>query len=545
MSSNKKSPFFVQLLSVLTAFFILTGCANIQKPMGGPRDRTPPKLLKAAPLNQTRNFSAKQIQLDFDEYFKLNNQYTEITVTPNMEKPPEFDIKSKSLVIKLKDTLSKNTTYVINFGKAIADVNEGNVLKNFTYVFSTGPNIDSLSISGTVTNTLTQVKEKDVTVLLFPLRLDTLFGKKKPAIYTTTDSSGNFRLGNLHSGDYKIYALKETTVNKIYDNDEELIAFQKNTIHLNKDTAGIRLNLFKQIPQKLKILEKRIDQDGKLLFTFNKGIPDIGLKIHDPDLNAQKFTDFSRNGDTTQVYLPNMAFDSVKVSFLSAGKPLDTIILHKRKNEVYKRTIQLKYNLTDDHLKPGNDLTVTANYPIQSIDQSRIILIEDTVDAGEIRLIRDEKNPKLFTVKYPWKVGKHYSLSFNIGTFTDIYGDRNGLAKKSFLLDKPENYGVLTIKVVLPDTGKHYLVQLMNPDDGTVIHSDPISKSGVVRYKDYPTGKYSMRVVYDTNNNGKWDTGDLKAKIYPENIWYLKKTLTLRTNFDLDDELIVPKEPTP
>jgi hypothetical protein len=546
MTLNKKLLFFLQISLVLTAFLFVTGCANIQRPMGGPRDRTPPKLLKATPLNQTRNFSAKQIQLDFDEYFKLSNEYTEITVTPNMEKMPEYNIKSKSLVIKLKDTLAKNTTYVINFGKAIADVNEGNILKNFTYVFSTGAHIDSLSISGNVTNTLTQTKEKDVTVLLFPLRLDSLFGKKKPAIYATTDSSGNFKLGNLHGGDYKIYALKEATVNKIYDNDAELIAFQKNTIHLGKDTADIHLNLFKQIPAKLKIIDKRIDQDGKLFFTFNKSIPDAGVKIYDADLNAQKIVDFRKTADTAQIYLTNMAFDSVKVSFLSAGKPLDTIVLHKRKNETYKRTIQLKYNLSiEEKLKPGTDLMVTANYPIQSIDQSRIILIEDTVDAGDIRLIRDPINPKLFTVKYPWKPGKKYALTFNLGSFTDIYGDRSPLLKKALQLDKPENYSLLTLKVALPDTGNHYVVQLLNADDGGIIHSDPISKSGFIRYKDYPIGKYGVRVVYDTNNNGKWDTGDLKAKTYPENIWYLKKNITLRPNFDIDEDVIVPKEPTP
>ncbi len=103
----------------------------------------------------TRNFNAKTIELDFDEYFKLNNQFTGNNHEPcTQDKQPDFKSKQKSLVITLKDTLEKNTTYVINFGKAIADVTEGNILKNFTYVFSTGSHIDSLSISGTVTDTL-------------------------------------------------------------------------------------------------------------------------------------------------------------------------------------------------------------------------------------------------------------------------------------------------------------------------------------------------------------------------------------------------------
>ena len=143
------------------------GCAVPQKPQGGPRDVAPPKLLKATPANLTRNFSAKQIQLEFDEYYKLSNQYQEINITPVQEKQPEYKIKGKTLVINLNDTLQQETTYVINFGKAITDVNESNVLNNFTYVFSTGNQIDSLKISGTVTNNTTLLKEKDVTVMLF------------------------------------------------------------------------------------------------------------------------------------------------------------------------------------------------------------------------------------------------------------------------------------------------------------------------------------------------------------------------------------------
>ncbi|MDP9047514.1 MAG: Ig-like domain-containing protein, partial [Bacteroidota bacterium] len=186
----------------------------------------------------TRNFKGKEIRLEFDEFFKLPNQYQEITMSPTPAKLPEYAIRKKTIVITLKDSLEKNTTYVINFGKAIQDVNESNILKNFTYVFSTGSHIDSLSISGSVINTLTQEREKDATIMLFTLKQDSLlFGKKKPTIYAATDTAGNFTLNNLHPDNYRIYALKETQPNKIYDNDNELIAFNKNVLHLTKDTA--------------------------------------------------------------------------------------------------------------------------------------------------------------------------------------------------------------------------------------------------------------------------------------------------------------------
>src|SRR5476651_1911011 len=221
--SNKIRPFFTNFLAAFFLVLIFFGCANRQLPQGGPRDHDPPKLLKATPPNMTRNFKGKVIQLDFDEFFKLNNIYQEISISPTPAKLPDYKKRKKSIIITLKDSLEKNTTYVINFGKSIADVNEGNILKNFTYVFATGSHIDSLSISGSVINTITQEREKDATVMLFSLKQDSvLFGKKKPTIYTSTDTAGNFTLNNLHVDDYRIYALKETSPNKIYDNDNEL-----------------------------------------------------------------------------------------------------------------------------------------------------------------------------------------------------------------------------------------------------------------------------------------------------------------------------------
>src|SRR5476651_1299450 len=187
MTLNKKCLFLYQVFALSAIILLLFGCAVPQKPSGGPKDVTPPKLLKATPANQTHNFNSQTIQLDFDEYFKLAS-LQEITITPTQEKQPEYKIKQKSLLITFRDTLQKNTTYVINFGKAIQDLHEGNVLKNFTYVFSTGTHIDSLSISGKVINTQTQEREKDVTVMLFTPRQDSLrFGKKTPTVYTTTD----------------------------------------------------------------------------------------------------------------------------------------------------------------------------------------------------------------------------------------------------------------------------------------------------------------------------------------------------------------------
>ena len=540
---NKKPLFLCSFLSLIITFFFLLGCANIQRPMGGPKDVTPPRLLKATPPNMSRNFKAKIIQLDFDEYFKLSNQYTEISMSPTQDKSPEYKIKSKSLVIVLKDTLQKNTTYVINFGKAIADVNEGNILKNFTYVFSTGPHIDSLSVSGTVTNTLTQKREKDVTVMLFPAEKDSAyFGKKKPSIYATTDTAGNFSLNNLHDGDYRIYALEEKTPDRIYNKDDELIAFQKQPVHLYADTSGIQLNLFKEEPAKFRATGK-FEQDGRLSFVFNKKLNNPSVKIiYPPALDDQKIVEFSPTKDTTNIYMKNMDFDSIRVAFYDNNKPLDSVSRLKGRKESFTKLYTFRLNISNTNkLKPTSDLMIIASYPIASYDPSQITLYEDSVAVNNLNIIKDTSNLKRYIIKYRWKQDSRYILVADENAFTFINGDKNKKYQKPFLIDKIENYSTLTMKVTVPDTSKQYLVEVYQDADH-IIQTDKITKNTSIVYKNFLTGKYSFKVVYDDNHNGKWDSGNVKQKRYPENIWVDPVQITLRPNWDAEEKLDIPKE---
>ena len=545
MGLNKKAVFSLKNFTFFILLLVIFGCASIQKPQGGPRDRTPPKLLKASPPNMTRNFKEKQIRLDFDEYFNLKNPSQEITVSPAQEKPATFKASKKTLVVDFKDSLQKNTTYVINFGKAIADVNESNILENFTYVFSTGSHIDSLSVSGDVKNSLTDEKVKDATVMLLTMKQDTsIFGKKKPTIFATTDSSGNFSLNNLHAGDYRIYALKEETANKIYDNDKELIGFLKQTIHLQKDTANIHLNLFKQDPEKTRSIERRFDVDGKMFFSFNKPLESPSVRIITPaTLDNQKIVEFNKTRDTVGIYIRSMDFDSIKVAILQNNKPLDTLTLRKGRKETYNRTISMKYNTTSDgKLGPTDKLTATASIPLESFDQSLITLNEDSSNVSNFTISKDTGSLKRLVFKYPWKQNHRYQLIFNDGALTDIYGDKNKKISTIFQLDKPENYGQLALKINTPDTSKAYVIELLN-SQRKVVHTDPVPKKTTLTYKNYPVGKYYVRVVYDTNKNGRWDSGNVKRREYPETVWLYTKEITLRSNWDAEESIDIPKEP--
>ena len=541
MPLNRTTYYKLKILTTILAILTIWSCASIQQPTGGPKDTTPPKILKESPKNFTLNFNSPQINIELDEYFKLNNTAKEISISPDVDKQPDYKIKKKVLNIKLKDSLEANTTYTINFGNAIADYNEGNVLKNYLYVFSTGNKIDSLTISGTVVNSITKEPQLDATVFLLPANQDTLFGKKKAHIYTNTDSAGNFKLKYLKENTYKIYAVFEKDGgDKIYNSANEEVAFSSEPILLKKDTSGIQLQLFKEDAINFRILDRKIENTGRIVYLFNQKLAKPSIKILSPaELNTNRTIEFSKEGDTAVLWAKDMKFDSIQVAILNNNIPLDTTVIRRSKRDDYNQTIGVSDNIPSGRIKPGTDLRLTFSAPINSIDTKLITLLQDSVPVKGFRLERDTSSSRKYLFKYSWKRDKTYDLSIADNAVKGLYGGLNKLYSKKFTRDEEENYGNLSIKFTVPDTTKSYVVELLNESD-EVIKRSTINKNTELAYAMYSIGKYKIRVIYDENNNGKWDTGSVKKRRQPEKIWNHPNEITLRANWDLEEKITIP-----
>ena len=180
-------------------YLLAVSCAQIVSPAGGIKDNTPPKVVKAQPKNQSLYFNSEKITIEFDEFIQLNNTDDQIIISPPTEQKPEYTLKGKVLEIRFKEQLQPNTTYTINFGNAIGDNKENNLLQNYSYVFSTGSLIDSLGINGTVYQAFNKKAEKDIVVGLYKTDgfTDSTLIKEKPLYLTKTNELGNFNIKNL------------------------------------------------------------------------------------------------------------------------------------------------------------------------------------------------------------------------------------------------------------------------------------------------------------------------------------------------------------
>lgn len=212
---------------ILIAFsFLLFACAKNTQPLsGGPKDTIPPKIIYSIPKINDTSFKSQKIIIKFDEFFSLKNIDAEFFSSPPLVPKPKFDIKKKKLIITTKDSLRDSTTYSLNFGNAILDFHENNVLKNFEFRFSTYNQLDSLEISGKILDAYTHQAVKNSIIMLYNSNEDSLPLREIPLYVSRTDSSGNFIFHNLRKQKYKIFVLEDLNGNFIFDPDESNIAY--------------------------------------------------------------------------------------------------------------------------------------------------------------------------------------------------------------------------------------------------------------------------------------------------------------------------------
>jgi uncharacterized protein (DUF2141 family) len=328
----KRLLLFFLVCQSLMRFPLITGCANIIPPTGGPRDSLPPVLIKAEPVMNARRVNSNKIVLSFDEYIDMKDIRTNLIVSPVPKISPTVTSHLKVITVELRDTLQPNTTYALNFGRAVTDVNEGNVLKNFTYVFSTGNYVDSLRYSGRVIMAYTGKPDSTLIAILNDKLYDSAVAKERPRYIARLDSSGNFTFTNIRPGTYALYALKDETGMHEYTSKAQIFAFADSPVDLSKSAEPLVLYAFEDTsgfkkPKHAPLLPppapKKEDKTKAKRLTLGGNIPNGLLDLHN-----QLEIGFGvplKYYDSSKIRFTNDSFENItqyRWSLDSAGKKL-------------------------------------------------------------------------------------------------------------------------------------------------------------------------------------------------------------------------------
>ncbi len=284
---------FSLLILFIPKIVVLTGCANIIPPGGGPRDSLPPVLVKVTPPDSSKGFNTKTITFTFDEFIdQPQDIFRNLIVSPTPVIAPVVESKLRTLTVRIKDTLESNTTYYYNFGDAIKDVNEGNVLHNFSYIFTTGTTLDTLQLGGKVILAETGGIDTTLIVMLHRSAKDSAVLNERPRYITKLDGRGNFRFQYLPPGTYHIYAMKDESGARRYS-DKSLFAFADSAVEIRPAAPPVTLYAF--------IEDQSTSSTPTINFTGNKG------PVQRPDDRRLKYST-NLNGNT-QDLLNDLSFN--------------------------------------------------------------------------------------------------------------------------------------------------------------------------------------------------------------------------------------------
>ena len=437
----------------------LPGCANIVPPLGGPKDSLPPVLVKATPQVGQTGFTSNRITLEFDEYINLDNLLQELIINPPPERIPDIAGRLKQVSIKIKDTLKPNTTYSFQFGNAIKDVNENNPFRNFTYVFSTGAYINTLTLGGTVLNAKTGLPDSTMLVILHTSPDDSAVAKEKPRYATRPNGKGQFKFEYLPAQNFYVFTLKDEGF-KRYTSNQTPFGFLGNAVAAGSADSSLLLRFFvneKEEPKKTPTL------------------PERGKKLDDKPALRYQHTAGSQEQDILSPF--SIKFETPLRSWDSTGLVLtDTL---------YTPLAGARFTLDTSH--------------------------------------------KILTLQYPLKPESRYVVLAPKQFATDTAGLTTARADTIKINTKSEeDYGSVKFSFAGIDTVGTPLLQFVQND--AVVKTLPIEQ-GKLQVKLFTPGEYTLRILYDTNGNGKWDTGDYWKKRQPERVDAISLKCNIRANW--------------
>ena len=569
---KKRIPLLIAA-AVLLPLLFPTGCANTTTPpSGGDKDTIAPVLVKVFPLPGSVNVPVKKTKLrfTFDEYVKIKDA-SSIFLSPPQEKRPKAVIRGKSLEVTFESDLDSNTTYTLDLTGALADNNEGNPFPGFTLVFSTGPQIDSMCLTGMVQDCNTLMPVKGATVMLYKDHSDSAVFLKRPVAAAKTDDWGFFSIRNIKDTLYRIYAVKDENNNNLYEADNERIAFADSLFRPDivfndslyefkkfdmKDTAlclarraQVELNLFRERPSKQFIVKKErvglrtayltfMAPDAvvhdmrikglpreKLISQFNPQRDSLELWVNDqrkmPDtLHLQIKYDKT---DSTGRLLPTE--ETVK---LAIGKELRAE-LNKKQNireRKHEDTVAVMTTKADATTIEQYGFEIEFMYPLieASWDSLKFRSLNPRQQEafGSVRVVQDSTNLRRYSVfpTEPMQQGYDYFLKIPYRKFRDVNGFYNDSTELKVTLPNDDKLSSITLE--LSNVRNQYIIDLLTEKRDKVVRSFTVDKDGSVLFPYLKEGNYCIRITEDINRNNLVDTGNLLEHRQPEKVYFFK-----------------------
>jgi len=546
----------------LVYFAFILSCARQTAPTGGPKDTIPPRLVRSNPANQQINFHDNKLALTFSEFVQLNKPKEQLIITPSIGKDYKVTAKRQLVEVTWDRPLDDSTTYTFNFRDAVQDMTEKNPAKKLRIAVSTGSYIDSLSIQGTTVSLLDETTIKDATVALQPYSDTFSIFKHSPTYFTKADDKGNYKLENLKSGTYLIYAWMDQNKNLTVDSKSERYGFLADSVLLTSNLKKVDLGLIKLDARPLTMTSAR-PYNTYFNIRNSKNIANIHLKAVD----TTKLS-YALSSDPSIAILYNTfpEKDSLQIHISltdSIQQRFDTTVYAKFNKqrvtpEKFKASLLNNIMLADEGVI---EASFKFSKPVMSINFDSLYFDADSLHRFQFnrsdikydttQLIihlkhnfdkalykKSEPQPTEAAIPKQPTIKRLNLLKIGKGAFISIENDSSAQMDQKVTPHYFEDLGVIIAQVNTEN--KNVIIQLLDTKKNVL--QQAIHKTQYT-FNNLSPGDYLLRVIIDSNNNGKWDPGNYFLRQEPEKVLYYKnekqtKEIKLKANFELGPLLI-------
>lgn len=522
---------------IIFAIAVLYGCATPSTPQGGPQDKNAPIVKNYSPDVLTTNFKEKDIVISFDEWVQVQNLKQNLIISPPIQPEPNIYAKKNELHVHFKEGLQENTTYSIFFGDAVKDNNEGNLISNLTYVFSTGDKLDSLKVAGNV-HTLdgTQIPENTF-VQLYKLADDSIITRERPSYIYKISKEGSFEINYLPTDTFQLFVLNDLNSNYLYDLPTEWIGKLDQHIYLDSIVNGLEIPIVLPETDNFKIVQfNNTLEDNFLTIELNKELNPSKSNIFLEKFSSGKIVPFFNNytSKKLQYYIAidslsmncELSIDSNIVDTLRVrkpSKPSENLIFRPKGQIVQKDSILSAFD--------NANFELVSNTPIQKVDSSKIFVVSEQ-DTSHIYSYDILENGFVLKVTQPLKEGfkghlffQDSSILFLNGKFLDSTSFQMSYAPSSL-------YGQMSFDIRFPSLDTTYIVrvyhkngylldELLSRGDSSLLYALP----------PFSSGEFFIEVIEDLNESATWNGASFWNFRAPERV-FVSQNFAVKPNWE-------------
>jgi hypothetical protein len=581
-------PLIIAVCACLLPLFF-PSCANTtQAPSGGKKDTIPPYIIDIKPLPRTVDVPVKGVTFEFvfNEYVTIKTP-ANIFLSPPQQRPPKSRLRGRSLLVSFEEPLEPNTTYTLSFTDAIADANEGNMFAGYTYVFSTGSQIDTMMMTGTVVDCNTLAPVKGATVLLHKDHGDSAIFNRRPYAAVKTDDWGFFALPFIQDTLYRLYAIRDADQDNRYNPETETVAFidslirpvmvagdtvremlkydMLDTLRCLARRSEHELKLFREKPSRQFIVNKVRTAERSAYLTFQAPgawIDSLWIRGYQAD---QVITQFNIQQDSLEIWINSRraAPDTMRI-FVNYRKtdtlgrlvPAQEVVRLPMPNDKRTYSKSLRRNLRHE----DTTCVFTFKAEPENVEQNgfelefRNPIISEQFDSVDFRVIntRQRESRAEFTVeqdslnlrryilrpKDEMMPGYEYTMKLPYRAFRDVNGfySDSSLVKVSL----PTDETLSTLELELSGVDRKIIVDLLGEKRDRVLRSYITASDGTLHFPYLKAGRYSIRITEDGNRNSIVDTGSLLEHRQPETVVFLQLSGSPYLDIPASTELVQP-----